>query len=94
MRQALRDLMESNIHFQKVNAKASNDRPRFYEGFQQIGYFDQPFYKIVENFQVWLAQKGLVINQMTWDEHFFHKKITENTTVGLQKHYVLVYFHI
>lgn len=93
MRQALLDLMESNTHFQKVNAQASIDRPGFYEGFQQIGYFDQPFYVIVENFQVWLVQKGLVINQMTWDEHFFYKAVTEPTTVGVQKHYVLVYFH-
>ena len=48
MRQALLDLSESNIHFQKVNAQACVDRPRFYEGFQQIGYLDQPFSAIVE----------------------------------------------
>ena len=92
MRKALLDLSESNTDFQKVNAQASVDRPRFYEGFQQIGYLDQPFSVIVENFQVWLVQKGLVINQMTWDEHFFYKELTEPTTVGVQKHYVLVYF--
>lgn len=93
MRQALLDLMESNTHFQKVNAQVSIDRPRFYEGAQQIGYFDQPFDVIVLNFKKWLLQKGLVINQMTWDKYFFYKEVTEPAKVGVQKHYVLVYFH-
>jgi hypothetical protein len=91
--QALRDLKASNTDFQKVHAQASIDRPRFHEAFQQIGYLGQPFDVIASNFKRWLQQQDVVINEQRWDQSFFYKEITEPTTVGVQKHYVLVYYH-
>ena len=90
---ALEDLLASNTDFQKVNAQASIDRPRFHEGFQKIAYFGQPFDVIVSNFYSWLQQKGVEINEQRLHGYFFVKEVTESTTLGFQQHYVLVYFH-
>ena len=91
--QALRDLNSSNPDFQKVHRRASIDRPRFHEGFQKIGYKDQPFDVIVSNFMRWLLQKGVVFNKQKWDQYFFYKEVTEHGIAGVQKQYVLVYYH-
>ena len=92
--QALRDLMESNDHFHKLHAQAIIDRPRFYESYQNIDSFGQPFKVILlKNFVNWLLQKVLVINPDTMDKYIFYKEVTDPTAVGVQKYYVYVYFH-
>ena len=72
--------------------QARNDKPKFYEGIQQIQRYDLSLDFIVANFKDWLKKSGITVEENRWDSYFF-QETTPDPTARDWKRYILVYFH-
>ena len=88
----LQGLVNTDKYFNILWVQARNDKPKFYEGTQQIERYEQPLDDIVANFKEWLKNSGVTVDKNRWDSYFF-QLTTPDPTARDWKQYILVYFH-